>query len=199
MNHDQIVLRVNETSLSRALDSFNSEELAMLTSWRVDKSREDNVKSLNTLKSDIKAMGLGFISTKASGQETVDNKTVNVSEDSLLIINRSRQDREPIKGFKHKMLELANRYGQNYILYGNKGLGQLLSVSGNVEETYQTFKQGTSKYYTQLRGRHAFHLESLTRSYRGIQVEGVFASMGARAAGEIVDMSDYGIGRDLCH
>jgi len=138
-----------ESSLSRIrqhVEGENTESWAIMTSWRVENTPEQNKSNFKKLQSDLRNKDLGFIKLIGRGQEEdTDGKVKSVKEPSLFIPNISLR-------FAKKLMEKYDQYG---IVYGGKETNNkavLFSIDGKkVLGTFKPNKLG--QFYSELKGK----------------------------------------------
>ena len=105
---------INETSLSRVWQHVKGPRpFALVTAFRGEFTREDNIKRNKKLAADIRNLGYGFFFLDGfwiENQGTPEER--KVSEDSLFVVGPQGSDREFIKN----MVKLAKENNQDGVL-----------------------------------------------------------------------------------
>jgi len=167
---------LTEGGLSRYYTAFKEREMVMVSANRQSRSTADNHKAQIALRRDIEALGLGYVQGSGCGQETdsATGQVVASSEPTLLVVNATRGGGK-VAEFKSVMMRLADKYEQEWILYGIAGTVQLIGTHqlrpgedpekqnwGDVAQEFKNFHAGEAMFYTKLRGG-TFHFESVQR------------------------------------
>ena len=159
---------INETSLSRVGSLTKDRNIGMITAHRATYTKQENDARNNSLETDLRAAGHGFVKVKGRYIENYgkdDAKTVD--ENSILVIGRNGQDSGHLKG---SLLKLGKKYDQDSVLIkphdeetaylhgtnetGWPGLGKKTSV-GN----WHPGRVG--EFHSLLRGKKTFSFESV--------------------------------------
>ena len=168
-------MELNEVKLGRVLQHFQSDRtVVILTGFRGDKSRKENIQRNKNIASKLRKAGFGFfyvdgywIENKGTAYEE------KVSEDSIFAIAEPTRAKELIE-LAHK---IANNFDQDAIFVDeikgsleNKNFVKsgeevyLYYANGKKEKLDSTFKPDKiGDFYTQLRGKgknHSFVFES---------------------------------------
>ena len=106
---------LNEASLSRVYDHSKNRNIGIISANRGENTKKENDALSNTLKSDIRSGGYGFI--KINGKY-IENKGTDkeayVDETSYMIIGTDTDDKGKLKNFIKK---LGEKYKQDCIFY----------------------------------------------------------------------------------
>lgn len=142
--------QVTEASLSRVWQHTNSERpIAMLTAFRGEYDREENVKRNKELAATIRKLGYGFFFLDGfwiENQGTEDE--IHVSEDSLFVIAPEGTDEE----FRSAMIKLGAKYNQDGVLVKDKDGAKVYTKTGDVMFDVGTLKPGKAgEIYSKLR------------------------------------------------
>jgi len=127
MKLDEINPTLHESSLKRIKQHMeNSDSWAILTSWRAEQTKKDNLRNFKELTSLLRSQELTQIKLKGVGQEKdpETGKVITVEEPSLFVANISLQLAK----------KLMKKYDQFAIVYSGKetkGKTMLISKDGN--------------------------------------------------------------------
>jgi len=174
---------INEVKLGRVLQHFNSEKtVVILTGFRGENTREENLKRNKTIGGKLKNAGFGYfyvdgywIENKGTPNE------IKVSEDSIFTISEPNTSKNLIE-LAHK---LANEYDQDAIFVKSEEGVYLLYKNGEKEILDSKFKPNKiGDFYTQLRGKGK-NSTFLFENYR--TPDGFFASLVKKIESEKKD------------
>lgn len=113
---------VQEASLSRVYQHFKEGVFGLMSAFRPNYSEEENMARQFTLGQDVRRLGLGFFPVLGKWQ--------GVSERGMFIPSISQQ----------QILALGDRYQQEAVLHGAKGVAQLMSTDGTVLEVFKNLR-----------------------------------------------------------
>jgi len=194
---DQLAAAVStdlmESSLGRIYQHHKERPFVILTSWRGNRSLEENRASLKALKKQIRGAGYGFIQLEGVGQEKQGGKLVEASEPSLLVPARKKGKDDG--SFLKKALKWARAPGgdrqaaQDYIFYtdGAGNAAVIETKSGKTDFKLTKFKPNTiGQFYSRLKRGRTFKYEWAGVKYAnlpGSWAEGV----GRESEGELFD------------
>lgn len=142
--------QITEASLSRVWQHTNSDRpIAMLTAFRGEYDREENVKRNKELAATIRNLGYGFFFLDGfwiENQGTEDE--IHVSEDSLFVIAPAGSDEE----FRSAMIKLGAKYNQDGVLVKDRDGAKVYTKTGDVMFDVGTLKPGKAgEIYSKLR------------------------------------------------
>lgn len=186
---------VQESSLSRIWQHHKDRAFVILTAWRGDRSREENLAALKKLQSQIRSAGYGFIPLEGVGEEKRGGRIVQAVEPSLLVPNNAPG---PDDGeFVRRALKWAMAPGgekeakQDYIFYatpsedGETKAAVLKSSSGAAEFKLKKFSPATmGEFYSRLRSGRTFKYEWVGVKYAN-PVSGWIEGMGRESTGQV--------------
>lgn len=169
-------LDLMEASLGRIYQHHKERPFVILTSWRGNRSLEENKASLKALKKQIRAAGYGFIQLEGVGQEKQGGKLVEASEPSLLVPARKKGlDEEQLDERSTRtppFLALALKWAkapggdraaaQDFIFYANgAGKAAVINVkSGATDFELSEFKPNTiGQFFSRLKSGRTFKYE----------------------------------------
>ena len=120
---------INESTLSRVWQHSQNDEtvFAILTAFRGEYTREDNLKRNASLAADVRGMGYGFFYLDGywiENQGTDDEK--HVSEDSLFVIGKATDT-----NFAKNIHELGNKYDQEAVVVKDESGVELIFKDGS--------------------------------------------------------------------
>ena len=139
----------NESSLSRVWQHFGDPDTcaAILTGFRNNYSREQNVARNKTLAAQIKNHGWGYVYVDGAWDETDDNgNKVMVAEDSILVIAPDHKD-----NFAEIIHTLGNQYEQDAVLVKDEKGTRLVFANGSEKPTGTIRPGELGDIYTKLR------------------------------------------------
>jgi hypothetical protein len=142
--------QVQEASLSRVWQHAQSDRpIALLTAFRGEYDREENVRRNKQLAATIRKLGYGFFFVDGYWIENQGTpEEVHVAEDSLFVIAPEGTDEK----FRQQMIELGASYNQDGVLIkDNKGT-KVYDKSGDEMFDVGTLSPGKAgEMYTKLR------------------------------------------------
>lgn len=168
----------------------------VLTSWRGNRSPEDNQTTLTALKKQIRSAGFGFIQIEGVGQQNQGDALVEVSEPSLLVQAKTPGD-DAGRSLLKQALDWARAPGgdhaaaQDHIFYadGAEKLGSICLENEVVDVSrVDLMPSSISQFYASLRSGGSFVCEWSRVRFRalpGSWAEGV----GRESEGEIFQAS----------
>lgn len=142
--------QLTEASLSRVWQHLTSDRpVALLTAFRGEFDREQNVQRNKTLAAQIKQAGYGyfFVDGYWVENEGTENE-VHVAEDSIFAIGSADKETE----FKQLAIQLGKKYNQDAVLIKDSTGVKLYDQVGNSFLDLGEFKPGKlAQAYTRLR------------------------------------------------
>jgi hypothetical protein len=141
---------ISEASLSRVWQHVNSDRpIALLTAFRNEYTRKENLARNRTLATDIRKAGYGYffvdgywIENQGTPQE------VHVAEDSIFVVG----DEHDQEGFLRRIVQFGKQYNQDAVLVKNSQGAKLYSQTGEQILDVGTLKPGkVADIYTRLR------------------------------------------------
>lgn len=141
---------IKEASLSRVWQHAESDRpIALLTAFRGEYDREENVRRNKELAATIRKMGYGFFFVDGYWIENQGTpEEVHVSEDSLFVIAPEGTDEK----FRAQMIELGAKYNQDGVLVKDKDGAKVYTSDGSVMFDVGTLRPGKAgEIYTRLR------------------------------------------------
>ncbi len=150
---------ISETSLNRLFDKHYPDGFIIITSYRGDKTKEENNKTFEELKATIKGAKYSFIPVYGGFIENlVTDQETTVYEPALLVPNHiigSVNTYDNSEALKTLGLELCKKYNQYSILYKtkvDKNEAFYIDKEGNVDYTFtnKTINDLTQQYFTKL-------------------------------------------------
>lgn len=141
---------LNEASLSRVWQHAESDRpIALLTAFRGEFDREQNVRRNKELAATIRKLGYGYFFVDGywiENQGTAEE--VHVSEDSIFVIAPEGSDEK----FRNQMVQLGAKYNQDGVLIKDKEGAKVYQKDGSVMFDVGTLKPGKAgEIYTRLR------------------------------------------------
>lgn len=147
---DESNKQLNEASLSRVWQHAESDRpIALLTAFRGEYDREENVRRNKALAATIRKLGYGFFFVDGYWIENAGTpQEVHVAEDSIFVIAPKGSDED----FKQKMLQLGAKYNQEGVLIKTTDGAKVYDTNGGVMFDVGTLKPGkVGEIYTRLR------------------------------------------------
>ena len=142
--------QLNEAFLPRVWQHAESDRpIALLTAFRGEYDREENVQRNKALAAIIRKLGYGFFFVDGYWIENqgTDNEE-HVSEDSLFVIAPEGTDEK----FRQQIIELGGKYNQDGVLVKDKDGAKVYDKSGGVMFDVGTLSPGKAgEMYTKLR------------------------------------------------
>jgi hypothetical protein len=162
--------KLHEASLSRVwqhVQNAPEKGFGILTSWRVNNTKEENIQNFSLLKSQLKANGLGFFQVDGRWKECKDPTVSydNCPEDQL------QDTKEPslfVIGITPELLAaLLSRYEQDAGVYAGPetdGKIKLIFKDGSDSDLGEFTPDNLSQAYSTLRKKKtkSFHFEGLS-------------------------------------
>lgn len=151
--------RVDESSLNRIFQKHYNDGFIIITSWRGEKSIEQNNKDFNELKRIVKEHKFSFIPIFGGFIENIGTEDEReVREPSLLVTNHeigSNKARQNDKELFNLGIELCNKYNQDVFLFkpiGEDLTSYYIDKNGEVDMTFynKTINDLTKIYFTDL-------------------------------------------------
>ena len=142
--------QVQEASLSRIWQHAKSDRpIALLTAFRGEYDREENVRRNRQLAATIRKLGYGFFFVDGYWIENQGTpEEVHVAEDSLFVIAPVGADEK----FRQQMIELGASYNQDGVLIKDKEGAKVYDKSGGEMFDVGTLSPGKAgEMYTKLR------------------------------------------------
>ncbi len=151
---------LQEASLNRVWQHFNSDRpFAIVTAFRGEYSRDENVQRNKELAATVRNMGYGFFYLDGFWVENEGtDKEQHVSEDSLFIIGKEGQD----DIFVRDMVHLGKEYDQDGVLVKTIDGVKIYDKNGNPMFDIGNFTPNKAgEAYSKLRhGKGTFIFES---------------------------------------
>jgi hypothetical protein len=140
---------LTESSLSRVWSHFNDDnkQAAILTAFRGEYDRDENVARNRELAAKIRKLGYGFFFVDGywiENQGTPEEQ--HVSEDSIFVVAPVSK-----KNFANQMHELGNYYNQDAVLVKTADGVELIYKNGSTESLGDIKPGKLSQAYTKLR------------------------------------------------
>jgi len=142
--------QVQEASLSRVWQHAQSDRpIALLTAFRGEYDREENVRRNKQLAATIRKLGYGFFFVDGYWIENQGTpEEVHVAEDSLFVIAPEGTDEK----FRQQMIELGTSYNQDGVLIKDNKGAKVYDKSGDEMFDVGTLSPGKAgEIYTKLR------------------------------------------------
>jgi hypothetical protein len=139
-----------EAKLGRVWQHAQSDRpIALLTAFRGEYDREENVRRNKELAATIRKLGYGYFFVDGYWIENQGTpEEVHVSEDSLFVIAPEGSDEK----FRKQMVELGAKYNQDGVLIKDKDGAKIYEKDGSVMFDVGTLKPGKAgEIYTRLR------------------------------------------------
>lgn len=140
---------LNEASLSRVWQHAESDRpIALLTAFRGEYDREQNVRRNKELAASIRKLGYGYFFVDGYWIENEGTpEEVHVAEDSLFVIAPEGSDEK----FRSQMIALGKKYDQEGVLIKDKDGANIYNNDGS-SFNIGTLKPGkAAQIYTKLR------------------------------------------------
>jgi hypothetical protein len=142
---------LQETSLARVWQHAESDRpIAMITAFRNEYPKEENLQRNKDLAARIRKLGLGYFFVDGYWIENQGTpEEVHVAEDSIFVIGVAGNDEE----FVTAMVELGARFGQDGVLIKTEAGANIYDKAGNIDFNVGTLRPGKAgEIYTRLRG-----------------------------------------------
>lgn len=142
--------KLNEASLSRVWQHAESDRpIALLTAFRGEYDREENVRRNKELAATIRKLGYGYFFVDGYWIENQGTpEEVHVAEDSIFVIAPEGSDEK----FRSQMISLGAKYNQDGVLVKDKDGAKVYDKQGGVMFDVGTLKPGKAgEIYTRLR------------------------------------------------
>ena len=153
---DFAFVKAEDSNLSRIL-THTQKGYFIISASRNTNTEEENVRLTKELEKDIRAEGLGFISSLGG---YVEDKEIPVEELSFIV--PYKEEYGDYKKFVDLALRLCDKYNQEDVLVQvptlNGGKAVYLDRGANVDMVFESFglKQPNEPYYTRLKkGSHS--------------------------------------------
>ena len=173
---------ISEAGLSRLLRKYESEEdFAIITAYRGNKTKKENIKRNRQLRGELNAKKLGPYQLVGHWQECEledvpyescpKDKLKDVIERSYFVPKREDMSSED---FSDLIATLCKKFQQDGAVIGHKGLIQIVEPNGN------TFKIGTSTSLGKITQGYSQHVKKMNVpfTFEGVEVPG--SSIGNR-------------------
>lgn len=169
---DFLTKNIQESSLSRVFQHTQDNAFGIITAFRADFSKNENLKRNKSLESDLRALGFGFTKVKGSYPEVdeITGEAKRVEEQSLIVFNTSEQSS---KDLKDALVRLGKKYNQDSVLIKERET-EIAYLAGTNDTGFpglgKTEKLGkwtinkAAEYYTRMRGDRKFTFESVYHS-----------------------------------
>lgn len=121
-------VELTEASLARVYKHYQDHGFAVITSWRGDADKKTNIKNLNTLKSEVRAAGYGFIPIVGVWHE--EGMPAPSEEPSLFIpASKNREQGKDIKKqLRRLVVSLGKKYSQDAVVWSPGGQVEIIST-----------------------------------------------------------------------
>ena len=145
---------ITEIKMSRVLKHFTQQEypVGIITAFRGDLERKDNVANNKSLASFLRNKDYGFVYVDGAWIENQGKKDEkSVSEDSILVIAPKETSFDE---FSNNLQSQAKKYDQDaYLAYDNENkIVKIIDKNGIVIDKFNKFKIGnTAAAFTKLR------------------------------------------------
>ena len=141
---------MNEASLSRVWQHAESNRpIALLTAFRGEYDREENVRRNKELAATLRKLGYGYFFVDGYWIENQGTpEEIHVAEDSIFVIAPEGTDEK----FRSQMISLGNKYNQDGVLVKDRDGAKVYDKQGGVMFDVGTLKPGKAgEIYTRLR------------------------------------------------
>ncbi len=148
---------LQESSLSRVYSLFNSKDIlnpvGIVSAFRGENTYQKNLSRQNSLKSDVRSLGYGFIELIGHFIETNEEtlKEVDVTEESLCVIGNLQKETNIAvyeDTFMDNILKLAQKFNQeSVIIKTTTGIYLIKTSNGKVLEKFNTLSINDLKKY----------------------------------------------------
>jgi hypothetical protein len=159
---------LNESSLSRVMQHTKERNIGMITAFRSENTKQENLKLNKELESDIRKLGYGLIRVKGRYIENYGTENATpVDENSFLVVGDKGDDKDKllkqlqVLGKKYKQDSILHKsYGDKKAsLYGTKEGGW--PGLGKKHETGEWHPDRAGEFHTLMRGgKKKFAFES---------------------------------------
>ena len=141
--------QIQEASLSRVWQHAQSDRpIALLTAFRGEFDREENVRRNKELAATIRKLGYGFFFVDGYWIENEGTpEEVHVSEDSIFVIAPEGTDEK----FREQMHKLGNKYNQDGVLIKDKDGAKIYNKDGSNFDIGSLKPGKVADIYTRLR------------------------------------------------
>jgi len=151
---------LKETSINRLIKHSNNDKIsiAIITAFRGELSKQENIKKNNEIEKEIKPLGYGYIKLEGHWIEEQDGKKVNVKEISYFIIGKENDD---LKFFLRKWI---SKYNQEAALFKPIGTSKfkIIYKNGSEENIGELNSNRAGDMYSKLRkGKKTFVFENI--------------------------------------
>ena len=159
---------IHEVKMSRVVKHFtqSSYPVGIITAFRGEYERDDNIARNKHLASTLKSKGYGYIWVDGGWIENKGtDKEITVSDDSILVIGKAGQD---YTEFSRELERLAKVYDQEgYVCYNyNNNVTYIIGPTGEVLQKMNKFHIGKMEDgFTKLRGhgKRSFYFEGFRK------------------------------------
>lgn len=140
---------LNEASLSRVWQHAESDRpIALLTAFRGEYDREQNIRRNKELAATIRKLGYGYFFVDGYWIENEGTpEEVHVAEDSIFVIAPEGSDEK----FRSQMQELGNKYNQDGVLVKDKDGAKIYNKDGSSFDIGVLKPGKAAQIYTRLR------------------------------------------------
>lgn len=141
---------LKEASLSRVWQHVESDRpIALLTAFRGEYDREENVRRNKELAATIRKLGYGYFFVDGYWIENQGTpEEVHVAEDSMFVIAPEGADEK----FRSQMISLSDKYNQDGVLVKDRDGAKVYGKQGDVIFDVGTLQPGKAgDLYTRLR------------------------------------------------
>ena len=149
MNIKEYINKVEESSLNRVKDAVDNHTCGAITSFRGNRTRQENLKNNNEILAVLKVKGFSITTVKGAYVENFNSDNEQeVGERSFFVVNRKVEGNDG--GELEKVLRsLGEKYDQDSILIVYNGIGTLIGTSKR-DDAYPSYGQkekvGSGKY-----------------------------------------------------
>ena len=144
---------INESSLSRVWQHFDNPDRAVgiLTAFRGEHTRDENLSRNKSLAASIRKLGYGFFYVDGYWVENQGTpEEVAVAEDSIFVVGRADD-----LAFAENLHRLGNQYNQDAVLVKDANGTRLIFKDGTEQALGNLSPGGLGQAYTKLRNNKA--------------------------------------------
>lgn len=167
----QQIKPINQASLSRVLNHMKKKAFCLITAFRGNLTREENLKRNKELAKYIINSHWGFfrVNGKFVQSDHEDGKKIFAQEDSYFVVGPELNNEEAVEDFKSNMIMLGRKFDQQSIILGTEdGVFEVDKVGKKLTKFKNSPDIVTNKdaenFMTQLisRGNRAFKLSAIS-------------------------------------
>lgn len=176
---DFYAVKESGANINRVIYHVENSDIALISAFRSDSSKKQNLENNKKLALDIHNIGLSYI--KVTGSYKEENNSEFITEDSFIVIHRPESN-EAQDEFFEEMLGLCRKYNQDAVLISLKNRKDvpIASYDSNGKIVYGPFTKLTlsniEDFYTRIHN-HKFKFESIVESEEGIKPSGYSNAM----------------------